>query len=558
MRHQGFAHQTGTLATWGGLCVFLVSCLAVISLQSCSPQYYKSEADEEVYGIIDDKWDPGFGPKTNYRIADAPAEPNGVRDKPQVPASGMLRLTDAAVVATTRNREYQRQKEELYLTALRLTLARHTFEPQFLGILGGDYARNDRQESVSADGKVGLSQLLADGAAISSSIAVDWAQFLTGDPRTSLGSVLSATVTQPLLRASTRKVVQENLTQAERNALYQLRSFSRYRKTFVVSVVSQYYRLLQAMDTVKNAENNYKNLIEAQERVKWLADAGRLPRFQVDQAEQDRLRAWDGFVGAQQRYKTSLDEFKMTLALPVDAEIGPDPNELAGLAAIEVAEPNFAVAEAVDTALVHRLDLANVLEQVEDAERKVLVVADSLKADLDLVGSLSVGSEEPTKFQKLQFHRGLYSLGLELDLPLERKAQRNAYREALITLMRSRRQYEQEADRVKLQVRQAFRGLEETATKHRIRSKSLQLAEMRVDSTSLLLQAGRATTRDVLESQGALLEAQNNKTAALIDHAIAKLEFYRDIDILQVRPDGMWEQQKYASGQEDKPDKPTS
>jgi hypothetical protein len=56
---------------------------------------------------------------------------------------------------------------------------------------------------------------------------------------------LSASVTQPLLRGSGRQIVQENLTQAERNALYQIRSFNRYRQTFVVSIVNDYYRVLQ-------------------------------------------------------------------------------------------------------------------------------------------------------------------------------------------------------------------------------------------------------------------------------------------------------------------------
>jgi len=42
-------------------------------------------------------------------------------------------------------------------------------------------------------------------------------------------SILSATVTQPLLRGSDRKVVLENLTQAERDTLYQVRFFNRFR-----------------------------------------------------------------------------------------------------------------------------------------------------------------------------------------------------------------------------------------------------------------------------------------------------------------------------------------
>ena len=58
----------------------------------------------------------------------------------------------------------------------------------------------------------------------------------------------------------------------------------------------------------------------------------------------------------------------------------------------------------------------------------------------------------------------------------------------------------------------------------------------------MLLEAGRIAIRELRESQDALLNAQNDMTAALVDHTIAKLSFFRDIGILQVQPDGMWEQ----------------
>lgn len=533
----------------------LVSALAAVLTvcAGCSTEHYKEQADEEVYSIIDNKWAQQFGPQANYHIADVPASPNDINAPAKLPEQKAVSLAEAVAMATANNRDYQRQKEDLYLSALDLTLERHAFNPQFFGIFSGDYTRADRtstgrssdEEQLTAGGEAGFSQLLADGATISTSIALDWARFLTGDPDRSLGSVLSATVRQPLLRGAGRKIVQENLTQAERNTLYELRRFARYRKTFVVSVVSQYYRVLQALDGVTNARNNYETLIRAEERVKMLADAGRLPPFQVDQAEQDKLRAWDGYVAAQQRYKQALDDFKITLGLPAEIELQLQQQELDALSAAEVADPNFPVDEAVDTALVCRLDLVTSADTVADARRKVDVAADGLGADLDLVGSLSVDSRPRTHFEELQFHRGDYALGLELDLPLERKAERNAYREALITLIRRSREYDLARDEVKLDVRQAYRQLEEAAASYQIRSKSLQLAETRVDSTSMLLQAGRATTRDLLESQDALLRAQNEKTAALIDYTVAKLSFFRDVGLLQIRPDGMYSGTEY-------------
>jgi len=167
---------------------------------------------------------------------------------------------------------------------------------------------------------------------------------------------------------------------------------------------------------------------------------------------------------------------------------------------------------------------------------------DGLGTQLNLGGNVGVDSTDKTDFNRLGFHQGRYSADFEADLPLDRKQQRNAYRRTLITLQQQQRQYEDDLDTIKLQVRRAYRQLNEAAQRYRIQKEGLKLAEKRVESTALLLDAGRAWARDWLDSQDDLLEAQNNVTAALIDHAVAKLSFFRDVGILQVRPDGMWRQ----------------
>lgn len=518
-------------------------CLAMLIAAGCSPEHYKAEADKEVYEIINGKWKDDFGQKVNYTISDVAPSPNDVQVDKVLPASRVISLAKAVATATAHNREYQQQKEQLYLTALDLTLARHRFARQWFGTIDASYLRDSQEDrSVSYNASTGFNQLLADGAMVSASLALDWAQFLTGDPRTTMRSFLSAQVTQPLLRGSGRKIVQENLTQAERNALYQIRSFNRYRQSFVVSTIDAYYRVLQRKDEVTNAENDYKSRVDSRERVQMEAQAGRKPPFEVDQAKQSELTARDNLLRSQQRYEFQLDEFKVMLSLPTDAEVVLDQNELDVLRETGVTDPNYTPEAAVETALAQRLDLANSRDAVDDAERKVMVAADNLGAELNLIGSANVTSPGTTEYRRLEFQRGTYTLGLEADLPFERKAERNAYRESVIALTQRQREHENYVDQVKLGVRDAYRTLREEAESYRTQQISLELAKERVQSTTMLLQAGRVTTRDWLDSQDALLRAQNSLTAALVAHAVTKLSFFRDIGILQVRPDGMCEQ----------------
>jgi outer membrane protein TolC len=524
----------------------MLGAAAIAGLAGCSPEHYKAQADKEVYQIIDKKWQNDFGYKANYMISDTnvPRPPDDIRVKLAVPESGILTLARAVAIATEYSRDYQTQKEQLYLSGLDLTLARHQFARQWFGTVDAAYNRDSADEYLNSDAGFGFQQLLADGASVSIDIAMDWARFLTGEPRTSLASVLSAGASLPLLRRGGRRVVQENLTQSEQEVLYQIRTFNRYRRNFVVSIANDYYGVLELKANVTNAENSYYRLVESRKRLQIEAEAGQARPFDVDEAEQRALDAENQWVQAQLNYERALDNFKVSLSLPPDVQVDLDENELQALEQIGIIEPGYELNEAVETALLRRLDLANSRDRVDDAERKVVVAADNLGVELNLVGSAGVNSTPETDFDRLQFHRGNYRLGLESDdLALDRLAERNAYREALIVMDQRQRQYERERDQIELDVRQALRSLKSEAERYRIQKMALGLAERRLETQKMLLEIGQSDVRLLLESEGALLQAQNNVLRALVAHAIAKLSFFRDIGILQVKPDGMWEEQ---------------
>jgi outer membrane protein TolC len=320
--------------------------------------------------------------------------------------------------------------------------------------------------------------------------------------------------------------------------------FNRYRKDFVVSIADDYYRVLEQKANVTNAENSYYRLVESRKRLEIEVEAGSAKPFDVDEAKQQALNAENRWVQAQQSYERALDEFKVRLSLPPSAEIELDDNELKSLEDIGIIEPGYELNEAVETAFLRRLDLANSKDKIDDAARKIMVAADNLGIELDLVGGAGVRSTPETNFDRLQFHEGDYSFGLRSnDLGLDRKAERNEYRKALIAFEQQKRQYEIDADRMELDVRQALRALKAEAERYRIQKMALNLAQRRLETQKLMLEIGQSNVRLLLESEGALLEAQNDVTSALVAHAIAKLGFFRDIGILQVRPDGMWEQQ---------------
>jgi outer membrane protein TolC len=522
------------------VCLILCVLTCLCGWLGCAQHNYKKEADEQVYNIIDQKWDEDFGTKNNYKISDTVPSPNDIQIEKEVTSFSILTLPQAVALATAQNHEYQTQKEALYIMALDLRLTRHEFEYQFFGGASGGYNADRNDEAIGVESNIGFNRLLAGGTRISTELAAAWVDVLTGNLRGGLASILSTTVTQPLLRGSDRKVVLENLTQAERDTLYQVRSFNRFRKTFVVSVINQYYEILQKLDVVENARNNYITLAWIYERVEKLANAGRVPLLELDRIRQEKIQASNIYSQAEKEYKQALDEFKIVLGLPTTAELQLDENEFEALRTSEMVEPDFAEAKVIEAALLQRLDLINRADAIIDAQRKVYVAADGFRADANLVGTAGVISARRANRGTLGWMREEYGLGLEINLPLDRVPEQNIYRKALITLNQRQRKYELAADTVALEVRQAHRNLSEAAERYKALLEALELAQQRFNNNFLLLQHGKASSRRVLQAQSDLFEAQNDAGQALLDYTTATLNFYRDTGAIQVLPDGMW------------------
>ncbi|MBC8379306.1 MAG: TolC family protein [Planctomycetes bacterium] len=495
------------------------------------------QTDAAVYEIIDRQWDDDLGTKANYHISDASPEPNSLQVmEVSPPEFGVLTMPQAVAFATGHNRQYHTEKENLYLTALDFTDVRHFYEPMpFIGADGG-YFKDGDKKATAGNANFGFEQLLATGAQVGSNISLGWIDILSGDYRSGFSTVASAVITQPLMRGAGRKVALENLTQAERNTLYQIRAFNRYRKEFVTSIMSEYYLVLQLNDRQSNTRNHFYALVDTYENLRKRAVAGRLPQHELEQANQDKLDAFSEYIQAQKEYKNALDEFKLQLALHPAEDFQLDRGEFDALKESVWKPIRISEEEAAKIALDQRLDLANAADMAIDAERKVDVAADAIRAELNLIGIADTQTLDSRTTSEY------YELSLQLDLPIDRLTEKNAYRRALIVLMQQQRGHQELTDRVVLEVRRSYREMREAYQRYKNEQNAHQLAQERTKNTQLLLRYDRANTRDVLDAREDLLKAQNAATSALLDYAVASLEFFRDTGVMKVKPDGMWEQ----------------
>jgi len=524
---------------------------------------------------------PPHWPKDDY-----PGDVNAPEIVPVQDANTVkLTLLEALQIGAANSFDYQTEKEDVFRAALALDLQRDAFRDFFTEQLGSAASTDSsgrrtvsgtRQSSVS-----GISRLFKTGAAISTQFAVDLANLLTAGGASSLGLRLDSSVSIPLLRGSGRHIVTEPLTQAERNVLYAVWQFERFKRVFAVDVARGYLSVLRALDQVENEQGNYRRAIMSARWSQRRADKGEIDIVQVDQALQNELSARNRWIQAMQNYDRSLDQFKQLLGLPVDAKIELDRGELERLteqissemvdlskfardpneevppadAPIVLTRPSRAEAgryevdpaAAVKLAFDNRLDLRVAQERVYDAQRQVVVLADRLGAELTLGGSATMGGRRDvgsatSDDARVRFNQAAYSALLSLDLPIERVAERNDYRNGLIDLERAVRAAQSAEDRVKLEIRDRLRVLESTRESLQIQASAVEVARRRVRGARLALEAGRAQIRDILEAQDALVSAQNALTAAVINYRVAELELQRDIGLLKVDEKGLWQE----------------
>jgi outer membrane protein TolC len=369
------------------------------------------------------------------------------------------------------------------------------------------------------------------------------------------------------------------LTQAERNVVYAIYEFERYKKTFAVDIARNYLDVLRQLDQVENNAENYKSLITSARRTRRLADAGRADAVDVGRAEQDELRARERWISAMMLYENRLDSFKTTIGLPPDANLELDRDELDRLkasvyeimsgvegGAVSYAEEGKDSAEAeivlkqpdrenaglleMDEAMAialgfdHRLDLRVSEGEVYDAQRSVVIKADALGAELTLLGQASFGESRSLRSADLEdvslSDKGIYTGLFTLDLPFERTAERNAYRNSLIDLEQAVRDFQKMEDDIKLSIREALRGMVEAREALSIQTNAVAVAEERVKSTEMFYEAGRTQLREVQDAQDSWLTTKNSLTAAVVDYRMTELEFQRDTGILKIDENGLF------------------
>ena len=609
-------------------------CLLLAAGTGCSRAVYRQRADREVYSAIHSKEErllaeiplraEGIAPFEDSRFFDA-FDPDNAPMPPDDPQShalmenvaghtgarkwrqsgepavvqsdawravltrgrdGMLvlNLKDALRLGIHNSRDFQREREDLYLSALDLTFDRFQFSPRLaLGqktsaeTVGKNAASkpNQRGASVLTDGSVRW--LNSTGGEILASFANSFVwDIKNGSLSETASTFLNFGLVQPLLRLGSKERILESLTQGERALLANVRQMQQYQQGYYLRVAAGrgpgegpsragavgaqglglaagnpsgttvapraegFMGLLEEAQRIENLESNVARLRESMEQLSAAFDAGRISsRLQVDQARLALFNGQSSLLSSKAAYQTRLDTFKIELGLPPDlpvtvmdsflARFGTSNPEATALDRRIALVQGMLRAEGKTASLSDLAGLAGQLEALLPALGKIIESADKDLATLKATLPLRQSQLEALLSRKITTDLGVELSALEPSALLNRFSlygKRNAQNEAaLVKLKKELEKLQQQLS--SLTVVEARAELRDLAGDF-----SGLLLSLSLNQTAVRLESATLPKVAVSEEEALAIARENrldwmNARARLVD-AWRKMDYFAD------------------------------
>lgn len=418
--------------------------LAAWDVENRLRRQLKGEDDSEI-ALTTAYQDPSKG--KDGKITTADAKEVGTLQKPF-----LITLEQAMQLGIINSREFQSRREDVYLNALPVTLERFSFASQFF--FTEDAIREWRGSKYPTgpanrwtfDSNGGFTKLFPTGALLALRFANETVINLTGKfPQHTVSvSDLNLDLVQPLLRGGGKAVTLEPLTQAERNLVYEIRSYARFRKQFYVFIAGgrdvlpsgtgvggggraispgiiegvtspqitpgTAGRLILATGQIATAEgflptlqkqalveNEQKNIDALSKNLRFFRAfklAERVSKIQVDQVETQLLQSINTKKQRVVDYADSLDRLKIQLGMPVTVPLELDDSPIRPIKAqLKKYEKNFSDFVELE---VKTKGLAKNASDLGEKTTDLAEKAETLEKDIK---DFSGGAEEKKKLQ---------------------------------------------------------------------------------------------------------------------------------------------------------------
>lgn len=543
---RGESREAGGFSLWRFVVLATIGFVLLVA-SACSTSHYRESADKDVYESIDLMQKALFGESEDFTVDTRYSK----REIEEIMASEIIQdrmeegtlkldLEGALQVAVAFSREYQTDKEALYLSALSLEGAELAFFTVFSGTSTGRIDREgDQSGKLSLDSNGTARKAFRTGGMITASLGNDLIRYFTGDPRRSLVNALSLNLTQPLLRGAGRSIAGNSLLQAERNLIYQCRTHAFFQNDFAVGVVKDYFTLLGAKVNLRNNYTNYlrsvQQRIRAESRAQFLGSP-----FDAQLARTTELDAKNAYIGGVANFQRDLDRFKLKLGVPLSVNVYLEDSDLMDLRQTGLPETSIDENEAIEVAVESYLPLLNEIDRYEDRKRNVRIKANEFLPGLDFKSDASLNWDDEENYVDFDVDDVIANSRLELDLPINRWKQRNDYRDLIIKFEAGIRTLARNLDDRRNAVANGIRALERNRNTYLINVEKQKNTKARLDEQDIKSLAGSVDQQEYIFAQNAYIQAQNAVTDSLVNVLSSKLDLQLNLGVLDASASRFW------------------
>lgn len=330
-------------------------------LQNLTEWDASNRADDTAHGL-DEATPP---PQANATPTETDPEREAYQQALRTDARGYrIRMDQAVELGLYNSREFQDRREDLYLAALPVTLLRYSFTAQAVAaseaiLQVANQERPNPGTSLNVNSSIGMSRRFSTGAELLVQLANQVVVDLSGGRPTISVSTLGLSLAMPFLRGGGFAVTLEPLTLAERNLLYAIRSYARFRSVFYVAITGQgdytnnpyglqglsanlgrgiganltanpvgYLPTILRSAILNNERNNLSSFDYYLRLYQNLEEGGIVTKLQVGRIEQQLLSSRATVLQRTQEYLDNIDNFKLQLGMPATVPLELDESPL--------------------------------------------------------------------------------------------------------------------------------------------------------------------------------------------------------------------------------------
>ncbi len=458
----------------------------------------------------------------------ATADDNRLFEEQKIgPAAGVptVSLAQAVSLALERNFGLLQTADSLAASRFRETAAVAAFHPK----LTPSYARGGGDDQTI---KLDASQRLPwTGGSVSASARLQ--SFPGVDTSLSHSSVLSLTLSQPLLRGIGPTATYFELKNSRRAREGQERSYELSRQRLAVDVVAAFYQVVkqrQLLAVARQSDERSRKLRGASEARMRVGLASKLDVLRADlQASQ----AQEAMVSFEAALETALETFRVLLGLSPTETVEPEAVALADRIEGEVEPLEVLLARAH----AQRLEMLETEDLLRDSQRAAAVARQGLWPQLDLQLSLNqfaFGSSFQDAFSAFRSANRTVLFGFTTSYPLERAGERAQKAVAELDVDAKRRGLQQREYEIEAEVRAAVRNIERIQKSVELQRKGVAFAEQQHRLATLRYQRGLASNFDVVDAEGSLVASRTALVGLLTDYQVARIQLQKATGTLDV------------------------